>query len=109
MLEEGTVVFTADDSHKPRHPELPAFTMGESPVSFAFNAGGTSVLRAAAEAATRDTPFPDTPELIRMKVRDVPIPKNGRDAAAGPHAHKWRASDRVEMDQMEVAAIASHR
>jgi len=100
LLEQGTVVFTADDGHKPRHPDLPAFTMADSPVSFAFNAGGTSVLRAAAAAAERDTPFPDTPELIRMKVRDVPIPKNGREAAAGPHARKWHASDRVEMDQM---------
>ena len=35
-----------------------------------------------------------------MRVRDVPVPKNSREAATGPFAHKWRASDRVEMGQM---------
>ena len=35
-----------------------------------------------------------------MRVRDVPVLKNSREAATGPFAHKWRTSDRVEMDQM---------
>ena len=99
LLEAGTVVFTADDDHLPRHPDLPAFTMADSPAHYAF-LGGPSVLREAAKAAQRGTPFPDTPELIRMQVRDVPIPKNNREASTGPYAHKWQAADRVEMEQM---------
>ena len=35
-----------------------------------------------------------------MQVRDIPNPKNSREAMASPYAHKWRAADRVEMDQM---------
>ena len=73
--------------------------MADSPAHYAF-LGGPSVLREAAKAAQRDTPFPDTPELIRMQVRDVPVPKNNREASTGPYAHKWQAADRVEMEQM---------
>ena len=99
LLEEGTVVFTAEDDHLPRHPDLPALTMADGPGLLAF-LNGPSALRQAAEAAKRDTPYPDTPELIHMQVRDIPVPKNSREAAASPYAHKWRAADRVEMDQM---------
>ena len=99
LLEAGTVVFTADDDHLPRHPALPVFTMADSPALYAF-LGGPSALREAAKAAQRDTPFPDTPELIHMQVRDVPVPKNNREASTGPYAHKWHAADRVEMEQM---------
>ena len=35
-----------------------------------------------------------------MQVRDVPVPKNNREASTGPYAHKWHAADRVEMEQM---------
>ena len=99
LLEAGTIVFTADDDHLLRHPDLPALTAADSPGLYAF-LGGPSALCQAAEFARRDTPFPDTPELIRMQVRDIPNPKNSREAMASPYAHKWRAADRVEMDQM---------
>ena len=79
LLEQGTVVFTAGDDHLPRHPDLPALTKADGPGLFA-SPGGPSALRQAAEFARRDTPCPDTPELIRMQVCDIPNSKNSREA-----------------------------